>query len=526
MAETSGILCQGRNPVNTKDGTMCAAQSPKPGITGDRNLVDSALDNLFWAASELSSGTQWVGHELWAEAKWAGSGIWSTAEWAGIEINASLKWSWGEIHDGAVWLGNKAYDACKYLKTLFHKILHAPNWDILKAIAEPILGPFFQQAGILWGVIESLGKDVMSLLELGKMLVLAGCYELMIHPQVATALTLNPTTMPMVLTALALKAVAHEIPDLATEMKKSDDQLKKMVTDIWHMVSNWGEFLGFVKAMGQHIKQEAVNDFNKLKSCAEHRSLTNDFEAGRILGRALYQIVMLILIVLSGVGAVRSALRFLARVPALLRAAKILRYGGEVEELIETEKVIQGAKEAEEVAEKVAEAQKAPKKRTGPKGAATTDPIKLAQAIRDAPSGSAERAKLIDQFATMSTHVKEPANRVVLGKWAEGGGYIQEAQANGGIWYETPEGTYQILGKDAAWETNQAFLTQEMEAGVPKLEFTGMSEDDLAATLADIESKGQPLDAVPARVKEFLFLQDNAGNYGYIQQGMSFVKVP
>jgi hypothetical protein len=351
MAETPGILCQGRKPVNTKDGTMCAAQSPMPGITGDRSWLDPALGDLSWATSELSSATQWVGHELWAGTMWAGSQIWSGAEWARVEIKAGVKWSWGEIHDGAVWLGDKAYDACKYLETLFHKILHAPTWDILKAIAEPILGPFFQQAGILWGVIESLGKDVMSLLELGKMLVLAGCYELMIHPDVATALALNPTTMPMVLTALALKAVAHEIPDLARQMKKADDQLKKMITDLWHMVSNWDEFLGFVKAMGQHIKQEAVNDFNKLKSCAEHRSLANDFEAGRILGRALYQVVMLILIVVSGVAAVRSALRFLARVPALLRAAKILRYGGEVEELIETEKVIQGTKQAEEIAE-------------------------------------------------------------------------------------------------------------------------------------------------------------------------------
>lgn len=362
MAEPPGIQCQGRNPVNIKDGTMCAAQSPHPGITGNRSLADRAWDSLSWAGGEVWAGTEWVGEELWAGAswaggelwagtKWAGSAVWSGAEWAGVEIKAGVKWSVGEIRGGAVWLGNKVYDAYKYLLALFSKIKHAANWEALAAIAEPILGPTFMQAGVLWGIVESLGKDVLSLLELGKMVVLAGCYELLIHPDVATTLALNPTTMPMVLTALALKAVAHEIPSLATEMKKSDDQLKKMLADLWHMVSNWNEFLGFVKAMGQHIKQETVNDFNKLKSYAQNRSLANDFEAGRIMGRALYQIVMLILIVVSGIGAVRSALRFLARVPALLRAARILKYGGEVEEIIETEKVMQGVKDAEEIAE-------------------------------------------------------------------------------------------------------------------------------------------------------------------------------
>ncbi len=154
------------------------------------------------------------------------------------------------------------------------------------------------------------------------------------------------------------------------------------------------------------------------------------------------------------------------------------------------------------------------------------NPLKLAQSIRNSPEGSAERAQLVDQFAKMSTHVKEPANRVVLGKWAEGGGYVAEAQKNGGVWYETPDGTYPVLGKEAAWETNEAFLKQQMSSGVPKLEFTGMSEDQAASQLADLEASGQPIESAPARIREFDFMQKNAANYGYVQQGMIFTKVP
>lgn len=151
------------------------------------------------------------------------------------------------------------------------------------------------------------------------------------------------------------------------------------------------------------------------------------------------------------------------------------------------------------------------------------DPPSLAGAIRAAPKGSVMRAELVDGFARISTH-GEPASRVVLGKWEDGGGYVAEAQKNGGIWYETPEGTYRVMGKEAAWETNEAFLKQQMNAGVSKLEFTGLSEDDIASELAKLDATGQPIEAAPARVKEFVFMQNNASTYGYIQKGVTFLK--
>jgi hypothetical protein len=110
---------------------------------------------------------------------------------------------------------------------------------------------------------------------------------------------------------------------------------------------------------------------------------------------------------------------------------------------------------------------------------------------------------------------------VVLGKWEQTGGYIGEAQANGGVWYETANGVYQAAGKQATWETNQAFLQQMMEHGVGKLEFHGL---DMEQELLNFD--GQAFDAVPARVKEIRYLVDNAEKYGYVQQGNSFVRAP
>jgi hypothetical protein len=184
----------------------------------------------------------------------------------------------------------------------------------------------------------------------------------------------------------------------------------------------------------------------------------------------------------------------------------------------------------EEGAEAAASADRAPRDLKPPKP--PTNPLDLAKAIRHLAAGSPERAKLIDQFAKLSTHscppqcapgaiVKGEADRVVLGKWADGGGYVGEASGNGGIWYQTPPDTYPILGKDAAWETNQAFLRQQMQSGVPKLEFTGMDIDAEMEKFASV-----PPESLPARVKEIQFLQDNAASYAYTQQGNSFVKLP
>jgi WXG100 family type VII secretion target len=147
------------------------------------------------------------------------------------------------------------------------------------------------------------------------------------------------------------------------------------------------------------------------------------------------------------------------------------------------------------------------------------DTVEAAKALGQAARGSDEAAELANYIAREATHIQEPATRVVLGKWEQTGGYIGEAQANGGVWYESASGVYQAAGKEATWETNQAFLQQMMEHGVDKLEFQGL---DIEQELLNFD--GQAFDAVPARVKEIRYLVENAEKYGYVQEGNSFVR--
>jgi len=153
--------------------------------------------------------------------------------------------------------------------------------------------------------------------------------------------------------------------------------------------------------------------------------------------------------------------------------------------------------------------------------------LKLADALSKAPKGSPERAKLIEEFAQQSTHVKPPPDRVVLGKWQDPGkgGYIDEARANGGVWYETPDGSYPLIGGETAWETNVAFLRQQMASGIPKLEFANIKiSRELEEETLRVAKGGDPL-KVPARVKEIRYLQEHAAEFGYSQVGDAFVKL-
>jgi hypothetical protein len=145
--------------------------------------------------------------------------------------------------------------------------------------------------------------------------------------------------------------------------------------------------------------------------------------------------------------------------------------------------------------------------------------MEAAEALGKATKGSAEAAELAEFVALQSTHIKPPAGRVVLGKWEATGGYIGEAKAGGGIWYETADGVYAAAGKEATWATNEAFLRQQMSGGVPRLEFHGM---DVTQTLLD--HAHTPASALPARVKEIQFIEAHAAEFGYVRQGNTYVR--
>lgn len=116
---------------------------------------------------------------------------------------------------------------------------------------------------------------------------------------------------------------------------------------------------------------------------------------------------------------------------------------------------------------------------------------------------------LVDELAQLTSH--GTGDRVVLGPWKPGNApdyarsYVAQAKSGAGIWFETPDGMYAVLGKERTWQVNEAFLRQQLERGVPRIEYVGES-------IADVL---RPENAGRASYKELRYLLENAEKYGY-----------
>lgn len=145
----------------------------------------------------------------------------------------------------------------------------------------------------------------------------------------------------------------------------------------------------------------------------------------------------------------------------------------------------------------------------------TTEAIGAAERLAEVGMGSDEASELVTRIATNMTHGS--GERVVLGEWAKGSaGYVGDAVAKGGIYFETPEALYEALGRNRglAWLANEQFLRNQLEAGVRRLDFVG----DVQETYRTARGR--------ARWDEIQFLFDHAAEYGYELVDNSWIKAP
>jgi uncharacterized protein YukE len=133
---------------------------------------------------------------------------------------------------------------------------------------------------------------------------------------------------------------------------------------------------------------------------------------------------------------------------------------------------------------------------------------------------------LSEPVADMSTHyIGDNPDRVVLGKFnGPEGGYIGEARGNGGIYFDTGDPTWDALTqgfgpgeeKGLVWQVNESFLRNQMESGVPRIEYVLPDGYDSVEQLAGAQRQSYS-------AMEINFLKSNAAAYGYEQQGNLWV---
>lgn len=133
------------------------------------------------------------------------------------------------------------------------------------------------------------------------------------------------------------------------------------------------------------------------------------------------------------------------------------------------------------------------------------------------------------QLAAMATHyVGDNPDRVVLGKFdGQEGGYIGEARAHGGIYFDTGAPTWDAIvnglsgsrAEDLAWDVNEQFLRGQMENHVGRIEYT-LDREKYSSLEAMMFDRAGSFSA-----REVEFLSKNAAAYGYERAGDAWVYV-
>lgn len=151
--------------------------------------------------------------------------------------------------------------------------------------------------------------------------------------------------------------------------------------------------------------------------------------------------------------------------------------------------------------------------------------------------GADNAGQLIDDLAELNTH--GAGDRLVLGQWKAhadelpvsdvtgAGGYIADAKANGGRWFETAPGQYDILkGQGLQMDVNLRVLEREMQAGTSRVEFVGHNVDKLLQEADDLMAGGSTREALNARYQEVLYIDENASKFGYVRDGNGWTYAP
>lgn len=160
-------------------------------------------------------------------------------------------------------------------------------------------------------------------------------------------------------------------------------------------------------------------------------------------------------------------------------------------------------------------------------GSYTSWASEAAEDLHHAFTQSGPTTGLANQVADLSTHyVGEAPDRVVLGGFAgQDGGYIGEARAGGGVYFDTGDPVWDAITQglskpDAnalAWQVNEQFLRNQMESGVGRIDY--VLDRDVYSSLEEmIIDRRDSFSAM-----EIDFLMKNAEAYGYRRAGESWI---
>ncbi len=164
-----------------------------------------------------------------------------------------------------------------------------------------LLGQYSFGLGVVYGIGENVITSVVELLQLAKTFLLADLYDRAQQPVFSAAL--NPVALFQRLMAdVSMRAFRGQLEEAHRERDALIDELRYAMTHI-------GEVLGNVKA-------SYVSQWNRFETLVQERTVSSQFQAGRIFGEVLIE-------VLSVIGGGTAAVRAAGKIPRLAKLARL-----------------------------------------------------------------------------------------------------------------------------------------------------------------------------------------------------------
>jgi hypothetical protein len=139
--------------------------------------------------------------------------------------------------------------------------------------------------------------------------------------------------------------------------------------------------------------------------------------------------------------------------------------------------------------------------------------------VRESPSGSSQKN---DQFSSLlkgiaQNSIDSQGARLVLG---EGMAPMSEALKNGGKYILVHPEVIKKLEENGidGFLVYEAAMKNELASKIDQIDFISGNANQLMQ-----QAQGKPERQVPMHIRQLLWLRDNAGNYGYRQNGNSWI---
>jgi hypothetical protein len=199
-------------------------------------------------------------------------------------------------------VADQAVETVEDLTKALSDFQRSETWSSLQPIAFRLLGQYSFGLGVVYGIGENVVTSVVELLQLVKTFLLADLYDRAQQP-VFSAASVNPV-------ALVQRLVAEvSMRTFRGELEEAHREREALIEELRYAMTNIGEVLG-------NIKDSYVAKWNRFETLVGQRTFSSQFEAGRIFGEVLLEVVSLIG---GGTAAVRAA----GKIPRLATLARL-----------------------------------------------------------------------------------------------------------------------------------------------------------------------------------------------------------